>query len=98
MRPRGSYGDVAQALLRAADEGPGAVRTLAERAQVGYETARYTASRLVTVGELVVLEPDARPATLARPADRAALECAGVDDALDALERSFWERSPVRCL
>lgn len=98
MRPRGSYGDVAQALLRAADAGPGAVRTLAERAQVGYDAARYTASRLVTVGELVVLEPEARPATLARPTDPAAAGvCVGVDQALDDLERSFWERGPERC-
>lgn len=88
MRPRGSYGEVAQALLRAADHGPGAVRTLAERAQVGYDVARYTASRLVSVGELVVLDPDARPATLARPDDAANT----VDEALAELERSFWER------
>lgn len=88
MRPRGSFGEVAQAMLAAAERGPGPVRELAERAQVGYDVARYTASRLVSVGELVVLDPDARPATLARPEDAAN----GVDAALDELERSFWER------
>lgn len=88
MRPRGTYGEVAQALLRAADHGPGDVRTLATRAQVGYGAARYTASRLVSVGELVVLDGRSRPAVLAR-ADEAA--ATGVDEALDDLERSFWE-------
>lgn len=89
MRPRGSYGEVAQALLRAAECGPAAVRTLAERAQVGYGAARYTASRLVSVGELVVLDPDARPALLVRPDEAAG----AVDAALDELERSFrdWQ-------
>lgn len=91
MRPRGSFGEVAQAMLAAAGRGPGPVRELAERAQVGYGVARYTASRLVSVGELVVLDPDARPATLARPGDATN---SGVDagDALAELERSFWER------
>lgn len=88
MRPRGSYGEVAQALLRAAGCGPAAVRTLAERAQVGYGAARYTASRLVSVGELVVLDPDARPAVLVLPDEAAG----AMDAALAELERRFWDR------
>lgn len=88
MRPRGSYGEVARALLSAADMGPGAVRDLAARAQVGYQAAAVNCSRLVARGELVVLDPDERPATLARP-DEAVNDTAA---ALDDLERSFWER------
>lgn len=79
MRPRGSYGDVAQALLQAAGRGPASVRALAERAQVGYGTARYTASRLLSVGDLVVLDPGVRPAVLAIP------DCAAHDDVGDPL-------------
>lgn len=63
MRPRGSYGPVAQALIDAARAAPGAVRELCERAQVGYSAGQYTASRLVDSGALVVLEPG-RPAVL----------------------------------
>ena len=86
MRPRGSYGDVAQALLRAADAGPGAVRTLAERAQVGYAAARYTASRLVSSGDLVVQSPG-RPSVLAVPPAGQTLA-----NKLDELHRSFWDQ------
>lgn len=65
MRPRGMFGDVSQALLRAArDAGRGTVRDLARRAKVGMPSARYTASRLVSAGELVVVE-HGRPAVLA---------------------------------
>lgn len=87
MRPRGSYGEVARALLTAADNGPGPVRALADRAQVGYSAARVTCSRLVDRGELVILDGGARPAVLARP-DEAVND---VHAALDVLERSFWE-------
>lgn len=66
MRPRGSYGEVAQALLDAATAGPAAVRDLAVRAQVGYSTARVTCSRLVDRGELVAVDGGVRPAVLAR--------------------------------
>ena len=66
-RPAGSYGEVARALLTAAGLGPGPVRALAARAQVGYAAARKTCSVLVGRGDLVVLDPAARPATLARP-------------------------------
>lgn len=88
MRPRGSYGEVAQALLRAADDGPGHVRELATRAQVGYQAAAVNCSRLVARGDLVVLDASTRPAVLGRP-DEAVNDR---DAALDALERSFWER------
>jgi hypothetical protein len=64
MRPRG---EVSQALAKAAQQGPCPVRTLAERAQVGYGAARYTASRMVDRGELVVLDVG-RPARLGVPA------------------------------
>lgn len=63
MRPRG---ELSQALVKAAAQGPGPVRALAARAQVGYSAARYTASRMVDRGELVVLEPG-RPALLGVP-------------------------------
>jgi hypothetical protein len=65
MRPRGTHGDIAAALLQAAQT-PGTVRDLAGRAQVGYATARYTVSRLVDRGELVV-HAAGRPAVLAAP-------------------------------
>jgi len=65
-RPAGSYGPVALALCDAAGSGPAAVRELCARAQVAYGTGRYTASRLVDAGELVVLRPG-RPAVLGRP-------------------------------
>lgn len=66
MRPLGSYGDVARALLGAAEEGCAPVRELAERALIGYGAAAYTASRLVDRGHLVVVE-QGRPAVLGLP-------------------------------
>lgn len=86
MRPRGSYGEVALALCSAAQSGPAPVRVLAERAQVGYSVARYTASRLVSAGDLVVLD-GGRPSVLSVPP-------AGEDlaDKLDELHRSFWDQ------
>jgi hypothetical protein len=82
------------ALRTAASYRPGTVADLAERAQVGYSAARYTASRLVRAGELVPLNTG-RPAMLSvgsgpRPVQRQL-------DALDALDmatRSFWDRVP----
>ena len=87
MRPRGSYGEVASALLEAAGEGAAPVRQLAERAQVGYAAARYTASRLVDQGALQVREAG-RPAVLGVPM---APGGDGLADALNELHRSFWE-------
>ena len=84
MRPRGSYGEVALALKQAAMDGPGPVRELAQRACVGYSAARYTCSRLVDRGELMVIE-DRRPAVLAvapRQADMA--------EQLSELQRRFY--------
>lgn len=92
MRPRGSYGEVARALLTAADAGPGSVRELAARALVGHGAAAWSCSRLVARGELVVLDPDERPATLARPAaEPEAADAVGA--AFVLLERNFWERT-----
>lgn len=88
MRPRGTYGDVALALLAAADGGPGGVRELAQRAQVGYSAAAWTCSRLVARGELVA-DRTARPAVLARPDD----VISDVDEAMARLERAWgWVR------
>jgi hypothetical protein len=85
MRP---LGDVALALLDAAREAPGPVLQLAHRAQVGYSVARYTASRMVDRGDLVVVQPG-RPAVLGvAPAQVPAGDDMG--DALDELHRSFW--------
>lgn len=85
MRPRGSYGEVAVAMLDAAGAGPATARVLAERAQVGYDAARKTASRLVQRGDLVVLE-GGRPSVLAvAPAGES------LGDKLDELYRSFWD-------
>jgi hypothetical protein len=90
MRPRGSYGEVTCALVRAASEGPGTVRELAARAQVGFAVAERKASVLVDRGDLVVLDGGCRPRVLAAPgaappppADRSV--------PLQAAMRSFWE-------
>lgn len=86
-RPRGSYGALAQVLLKAAnDQGPGTVRVLAERGQVGYAAARYTASRLVSSGDLVV-QTTGRPSVLAVPPVGETLA-----DKLDELHRTFWDQ------
>lgn len=65
-RPAGSLGEVGQALVRAAEHGPGTARQLAERVCVGYDAARYTASRLVSAGVLARVSGQ-RPAVLALP-------------------------------
>jgi hypothetical protein len=62
MRPYGTFGEISQALLDAAMT-PGRVTELATRAQVSYAAARYTASRLVERGALLVHQPG-RPAQL----------------------------------
>lgn len=88
MRPRG---DVRLALAQAWDAGPAPVREAAQRACVGMAVARYTASRMVDSGELVVVQPG-KPAVLARPvAAPSAADAVTVVDALDLLQ-SFWER------
>lgn len=87
MRP---HGDVRLALFRAAEEAPGTVRQLAERAHVGYAVARTTASRMLDCDELVVVE-QGRPAVLATPTCPA-IPPGGetLGDALQRLHRSFW--------
>lgn len=96
MRPRG---EVAQALERAAQQS-GTVLQFAHRAQVNVPLARYTASRMLSRGELVVVH-DGRPAVLVAAGAADAVQGAGAHSdgakavalyrALDALERSFWE-------
>jgi hypothetical protein len=74
MRPRGSYGEVTMALVRAAAEhGPGTVRDLAARACVGFGSAERKASVLVQRGDLVVLDGGQRPRMLAVPKAAAAV-------------------------
>ena len=67
MRPRG---DISKAMLEAARE-PGTVVEVANRAQVGLSYARYTASRMIDRGDLVVLSAD-RPAVIVSAAAIAA--------------------------
>ncbi|WP_206689905.1 hypothetical protein, partial [Streptococcus pseudopneumoniae] len=61
MRPPG---DVRLALERAWQQGPAPVRVAADLACVGHAAARYTASRMVDSGHLVVVQPG-KPAVLA---------------------------------
>lgn len=56
-RPSGTIGSVRQA-LRAAALIPGTDRQLAERALVGFQLAKRTVSRMVSAGELLVLDDD----------------------------------------
>ena len=49
-------GEIVRALAQAAQAGPGTVRELAQRAQVGRRVATYTASRMVARGQLVLVE------------------------------------------
>lgn len=90
MRPRGSYGEVAQALCTHAAE-PRSVADLASRACVGTARARYTVSRLVDAGELVVID-GGRPMQVVRR--DAAPQAATAPDGLVELEaamRAFWD-------
>ena len=49
MRPTG---EVRQALLQAAQQGPGTLRQLAQRAQVGWDAARHTVPNMSRAGIL----------------------------------------------
>ncbi len=95
MRP---LGDIAQALIQHAGT-PAPVRLLCERAQVGYDVGRYTTSRLLQRG-LLVLAPDA-PAVRqgrGRPAQLVMAAPAGADEeasAMALLQRSFWDAPPA---
>lgn len=85
MRP---MGEISRAMMDAAAERPGTVRELAARTQVGYDAARYTATRLVDRGQLVRVS-DERPVVLA-------LAPAGDELAatLQELHHSFWDDLP----
>lgn len=95
-RPRGSHGEVRQALLEAWAQGPAPVREVAQRAQVGLAVARYTASRMTDDGQLKVVVGQ-RPAVLALADDERVCalsderETLRVRDALHALGSAFWE-------
>lgn len=88
MRPRGSYGPVAQAMLAAARSGPAPVAVLAQRAQVGFAAAAYTASRLVSAGQLQRVNVG-RPALL-RVAETRADAVRRLHQQLGELYRCFW--------
>jgi hypothetical protein len=83
-------GEVARAMLSAASGGPGTVRCLAERAQVGYGLARVTAHRLVERGHMTVLE-GGRPAVLA--VSSGPVQEAEANQLLVVMGGSFWEQA-----
>ena len=91
-RPAGIYGEIGQALVKAAAQGPGTARQLAERSCVGYDAARYTASRLGSTGALARLSNE-RPALLGLPAP-ACDDAAELADQADLLARCFWRAGP----
>jgi hypothetical protein len=88
-------GEVSAALLRAAATGPGTVRELAARAQVGFGVARYTATRLAHSGALAALNPGMRPAVLAVPDEPAQVAAASAPagDAFLLLGSCFWRHA-----
>ena len=88
MRPRGSFGPVADALREHAHE-PIEVSALARRAKVGSARARYTASRLIGAGELVVME-GTRPMRVVRRDAVPAPDGDGIEQ-LQAAMRAFWD-------
>jgi hypothetical protein len=87
MRPAGSFGEVARAMLDRASR-PLTVRELAAVSCVGVQAARYTASRLVQAGELVRVR-DARPALLVRADASPAVAAPPPHAALERVVRSF---------
>lgn len=84
-RPGRPLGDIAQALIEAAGQKPGTVAELAARAQVGRAPARMTCSRLVTRGQLVVVNRK-RPIELQAVAG----VCTPVVDAAQALASAMF--------
>jgi len=78
-------GDIAQALIKAASQKPGTVADLAARAQVGRAPARMTCSRLVTRGQLIVVNRK-RPIEL----QAAAGVCTPVVDGAQALASAMF--------
>jgi hypothetical protein len=89
MRRRG---DIAEALSAAAAAGPAPIRTLAERAQVGYASARYTCSRMIGRAELVVLD-GCRPWVVALPVPEVG-DGQGSGTPFAALPRQRWCVTP----
>lgn len=82
MRPAG---EIQLALVQAWREGPAPVRVAAERACVGMAAAKYTATRMVGRGDLVVVH-EGRPAVLGLAADVLPADPPACDgDAVDAL-------------
>lgn len=96
MRPVGTYGGIAQALADAAGHGPGTVRQLAERSQVGYSVAAYTATRMVQRGQLEVVS-DARPAVLSLPGGSEG-ERVPADVGMSALCGAWFSKEPNEAL
>lgn len=90
MRPPG---DVRLALAKAWEQGPAPVRVAADLACVGRAAARYTASRMVDSGQLVVVQTG-KPAVLALAGDAAsdggAQRAGGVHQSLDLLRSVMW--------
>jgi hypothetical protein len=81
MRP---MGPIAKAMRQAAAQQPGSVRELAERAQVGYAAACYTATRMVQRGQLV-------PLTTSRPVVLQAVDAAeSPAEALPQRQVQWW--------
>lgn len=98
-RPRGTYGEVREALIGAWRQGPAPVREAAALACVGHAVARYTASRMAQEGQLRVVLAG-RPAVLAVPDDERVCalpdadgECMSptrVREELHRLGAAFW--------
>jgi hypothetical protein len=75
MRPKG---DICNAMVKAWAQGPATVTQAAHRACVGVGAARYTASRMVSRGELVVVS-EGRPAVLGVPETSVQAETSSAD-------------------
>lgn len=92
MRPRRvgrPMGEISLALLGAAQQGPATVRELAQRACVGYDTARFKAKDLVRV-RVLLPQGDARPRLLGLPEPPSAPG----ENPFALLER-YWDRTPA---
>lgn len=86
MRP---YGEITHALSAVWQQGPATVTQAAHRACVGLSAARYTATRMVDRGQLVVVE-GSRPAVLAVPSPQACNVSNAADAAAVMLHQGFW--------